>query len=133
MLNIAKLDKDKVSLNKETVSLYNILDDVKENFDFNQATGGGQFTIVKEIETATLIADPVHLTNVLFNLVDNAVKYCKVTPQIQVMVKADLPIGVHLVPADMRQMVLAHRYSRNLNKSHRKLPRESQAHAPSHA
>jgi two-component system phosphate regulon sensor histidine kinase PhoR len=78
-----------VSLNKETVSLYNILDDVKENFDFNQATGGGQFTIVKEIETATLIADPVHLTNVLFNLVDNAVKYCKVTPQIQVMVKAE--------------------------------------------
>jgi two-component system phosphate regulon sensor histidine kinase PhoR len=89
VLNIAKLDKDKVSLNKETVSLYNILDDVKENFDFNQATGGGQFTIVKEIETATLIADPVHLTNVLFNLVDNAVKYCKVTPQIQVMVRAE--------------------------------------------
>ena len=89
VLNIAKLDKDKVSLNKETVSLYNILNDVKENFDFNQATGGGQFTIVKEIETATLNADPVHLTNVLFNLVDNAVKYCKVTPQIQVVVRAE--------------------------------------------
>ena len=89
MLNIAKLDKDKVSLNKELVSIYNILDDVKENFDFNQATGGGQFTIVKEVAPAELIADPVHLTNVLFNLVDNAVKYCKVAPQIQISVKGE--------------------------------------------
>jgi two-component system phosphate regulon sensor histidine kinase PhoR len=89
VLNIAKLDKDKVTLNKEVVSIYSILDDVKENFDFNQATGGGHFTIAKEIELASLIADPVHLTNVLFNLVDNAVKYCKVAPIIHVVVKGE--------------------------------------------
>jgi two-component system phosphate regulon sensor histidine kinase PhoR len=89
VLNIAKLDKDKVSLNKEQVSIYSILDDVKENFDFNQATGGGQFTIAKEADPAQLIADPVHLTNVLFNLVDNAVKYCKVAPIIHITVKGE--------------------------------------------
>ncbi len=89
VLNIAKLDKDKVNLNKESVSIYQILDDVKENFDFNQASGGGQFVIQKEMEPALIFADPVHLTNVLFNLVDNAVKYCKVSPQIQVNVKRE--------------------------------------------
>ena len=89
VLNIAKLDKDKVSLNKESISLYSILDDVKENFEFNQATGGGTLTIQKETEQAQLIADPVHLTNVLFNLVDNAVKYCKNTPTIVMSVKTE--------------------------------------------
>jgi two-component system phosphate regulon sensor histidine kinase PhoR len=89
VLNIAKLDKDKVILNKEKVSLDAILDDVKENFEFNQATGGGQLTIYKETQVAEVIADPVHLTNVLFNLVDNAVKYCKIAPQIAITLKAE--------------------------------------------
>jgi two-component system phosphate regulon sensor histidine kinase PhoR len=89
VLNIAQLDKDKVTLNKETVSLFSILNDVKENFEFNQASGGGQLSIRKETENETLIADPVHLTNVLFNLVDNAVKYCKNIPVISITVKAE--------------------------------------------
>ena len=89
VLNIAQLDKDKVTLNKETVSLFSILNDVKENFEFNQATGGGQLSIHKETDTEMLIADPVHLTNVLFNLVDNAVKYCKNIPVILVTVKTE--------------------------------------------
>ncbi|MFM7644043.1 MAG: sensor histidine kinase [Sphingomonadales bacterium] len=89
VLNIAKLDKDKVILNKENVSLDVILDDVKENFEFNQATGGGQLTIHKETQTTQVFADPVHLTNVLFNLVDNAVKYCKNAPQIDITLKAE--------------------------------------------
>ena len=89
VLNIAQLDKDKVTLNKETVSLFSILNDVKENFEFNQASEGGQLSIRKETENETLIADPVHLTNVLFNLVDNAVKYCKNIPVISITVKAE--------------------------------------------
>lgn len=89
VLNIAQLDKDKVTLNKETVSLFSILNDVKENFEFNQATGGGQLSMHKETDSEMLIADPVHLTNVLFNLVDNAVKYCKNIPVILVTVKTE--------------------------------------------
>lgn len=89
VLNIAQLDKDKVTLNKETVSLFSILNDVKENFEFNQATGGGQLSIHKETDAEMLIADPVHLTNVLFNLVDNAVKYCKNIPVILITLKTE--------------------------------------------
>jgi two-component system phosphate regulon sensor histidine kinase PhoR len=35
VLNIAKLDKDKVVLNKEEIDLIAILEEVKENFNFN--------------------------------------------------------------------------------------------------
>jgi two-component system phosphate regulon sensor histidine kinase PhoR len=89
VLNIAQLDKDKVTLNKETVSLFSILNDVKENFEFNQATGGGQLSLQKETENEMLVGDPVHLTNVLFNLVDNAVKYCINIPVILITIKTE--------------------------------------------
>jgi two-component system phosphate regulon sensor histidine kinase PhoR len=89
VLNIAKLDKDKVVLNKEEIDLIAILEEVKENFNFNQAQGGGQIYLNHTEQQALLYADPVHLTNVLFNLVDNAVKYCKLSPEIQMSVQAE--------------------------------------------
>jgi len=89
VLNIAKLDKDKVVLNKEEIDLIAILEEVKENFNFNQAQGGGQIYLNHTEQQALLSADPVHLTNVLFNLVDNAVKYCKLSPEIQMSVQAE--------------------------------------------
>jgi two-component system phosphate regulon sensor histidine kinase PhoR len=89
VLNIAKLDKDKVILNKEKVDLIAILEEVKENFNFNQAQGGGQIFLNHAEQQALLNADPVHLTNVLFNLVDNAVKYCKLSPEIHMSVLAE--------------------------------------------
>ena len=89
VLNIAKLDKDKVILNKEQIDLIAILEEVKENFNFNQAQGGGQIQLNYPSDQALICADPVHLTNVLFNLVDNAVKYCKLSPSIQMTVQAE--------------------------------------------
>lgn len=89
VLNIAKLDKDKVSLNKELVDLDELFNEVKENFEFNQGSGKGQLNIQKEKLGMQILADPVHLTNVLFNLIDNAVKYCKVTPQINITLSSD--------------------------------------------
>jgi two-component system phosphate regulon sensor histidine kinase PhoR len=89
VLNIAKLDKDKVILNKEEVDLIAVLEEVKENFNFNQAQGGGQIYLDHAEQQALLHADPVHLTNVLFNLVDNAVKYCKLSPEIYMSVQAE--------------------------------------------
>jgi two-component system phosphate regulon sensor histidine kinase PhoR len=89
VLNIAKLDKDKVILNKEQIDLIAILEEVKENFNFNQAQGGGQIQLNYPSDQALICADPVHLTNVLFNLVDNAVKYCKLSPSVQMTVQAE--------------------------------------------
>jgi two-component system phosphate regulon sensor histidine kinase PhoR len=89
VLNIAKLDKDKVILNKEEIDLLAILEEVQENFNFNQAQGGGQIQLLHQAEKALIYADPVHLTNVLFNLVDNAVKYCKLSPSIQMSIQPE--------------------------------------------
>lgn len=84
VLNVAKLDKDQVVLNKEQFDVHELLAEVKENFEFNQSQQGGKIALFTEASTFSIQADPVHVTNVVYNLLDNAVKYCIEKPDIQI-------------------------------------------------
>ncbi|MEN9700561.1 MAG: hypothetical protein RLZZ301_1759 [Bacteroidota bacterium] len=99
VLNLAKLDKDQVILNKEEIDVCAILQEVKESFEFNQMQNGGQITIDQRTNSATIWADPVHVTNVIYNLVDNAVKYCKTQPIIRLLLQEE-PGGIRLEISD---------------------------------
>ena len=89
VLNVAKLDKDKVVLNKENFDVHELLAEVKENFEFNQLNQGGKIELNCAAENYKIQADPVHLTNVVYNLLDNAVKYCSTIPQINLYTRND--------------------------------------------
>jgi two-component system phosphate regulon sensor histidine kinase PhoR len=89
VLSVAKLDKDQVILNKENFNVHELLEEVKENFEFNQMNHGGTIELHCEAEIYQIQADPVHLTNVVYNLLDNAVKYCSTVPQISITTKND--------------------------------------------
>jgi two-component system phosphate regulon sensor histidine kinase PhoR len=95
VLNVAKLDQEKVVLKKEQMNLHELIEEAKESFDFNQLEKGGQLTLHLEATHFLLHADQVHLTNVIYNLLDNAVKYCTVTPDIHVFTK-DVKKGIQL-------------------------------------
>ncbi|MEY4603124.1 MAG: hypothetical protein RIT43_416 [Bacteroidota bacterium] len=89
VLNVAQLDKEELTLKKEPVDLHELLVEAKENFDINQLDQGGSIQLDLQAETGTVQADPVHITNVVYNLLDNAVKYCDKKPQIQVKTTND--------------------------------------------
>ena len=82
VLNVAKLDKDKLVLNKEKVNIQEILVQLSENFALIEKQEGA--TIQLEIGEGSheITADPVHITNVIHNLTDNALKYSKKNPSI---------------------------------------------------
>lgn len=82
VLNVAKLDKEKLVLKKEKLSLHELILDAKDSFDLNQTDNGGRIILDLKAERDELKLDPVHITNVIYNLLDNAVKYCEQTPQI---------------------------------------------------
>ena len=84
VLNVAKLDKEQVVLKKEEVDVHELLEEAKENFEFNQHEHGGKIQLELTSEKGVIHADPVHITNVIYNLLDNAVKYCDKTPEIMV-------------------------------------------------
>jgi two-component system phosphate regulon sensor histidine kinase PhoR len=87
VLNVAKLDKEKVILNKELFNVHELLDEVKENFEFNQTEIGGTITLDCSALDHQIQADSVHLTNVVYNLLDNAIKYCNGKAMIHILTK----------------------------------------------
>jgi len=84
VLNVAKLDKDQVVLNKEQFDVHELLAEVKENFEFNQSQQGGKIALFTDASIFSIQVAPVHLTNVVYNLLDNAVKYCIGKSDIQI-------------------------------------------------
>lgn len=87
VLNVAKLDKDQVILNKEEFDVNELLGEVKENFELHQLEKGGSIDIQLHAQEHIIQADAVHLTNVIYNVLENAVKYCETTPKITIQTK----------------------------------------------
>jgi len=87
VLNISTLDKENTSLNKKTLDFHELLFEVKDTFDFNQLANGGKILIENNASIFIIQADPIHITNVVYNLLDNAVKYCATPPEITVTTK----------------------------------------------
>jgi len=89
VLNISTLDKENTSLNKITLDFHELLDEVKDTFDFNQMSNGGKILIEYNAANFKIQADPIHITNIIYNLVDNAVKYCNKLPVITITTKTE--------------------------------------------
>ena len=79
---MAKLDKDKLVLNKEKVNIQEILVQLSENFALIEKQEGATIQLEIGEGSHVITADPVHITNVIHNLTDNALKYGKKNPSI---------------------------------------------------
>jgi two-component system phosphate regulon sensor histidine kinase PhoR len=89
VLNVAKLDKEKLVLKKEVLDLHELIEEAKDSFEFNQQEDGGKINIELNASSGELNADPVHITNVIYNLIDNAIKYCANVPEVTVRTSND--------------------------------------------
>lgn len=84
VLNMARLDKDELDMIMEEVNLNTLIEEVVENLLVHRIHS--DFEVRKELnaQTAVVKIDKTHFTNVLLNLLDNAIKYSKDTPTILV-------------------------------------------------
>ena len=89
VLNVAKLDKEHLVLSKELMNIHELLEEAQENINFNQSEQGVKVELNLNSESGEINADSVHITNVIYNLLDNAVKYCEATPEIKITTKTD--------------------------------------------
>ena len=75
VLQMARIDKDQLTLNKEVLPVKEL---VHAAIDRIQASAGAQIGSLEVTacpEEAKIMGDHLHLTNALYNLLDNAVKY----------------------------------------------------------
>lgn len=87
VLQMARLDRDDIGLRKEVVDIHQIIQDAIKNT--SMALHERQGTIECDLQATrhSFEADKLHLTNVLYNLIDNAIKYCKTSPRIVIRTK----------------------------------------------
>lgn len=89
VLNVAKLEKEKLVLKKDWESIHTLIEAAKESFEINQVISGASITLNCQAATDRLYVDEVHITNVIYNLLDNAVKYCNETPRITIETRCE--------------------------------------------
>ncbi len=64
--------------------MHEIISGVIENFSIQVKNRNGKIICLLDAENFILQADQVHITNVLSNLLDNAIKYCNRNPEIHI-------------------------------------------------
>ncbi len=76
VLDIAKLERKKLIFLKEKIQIHEIIKEAKETFAYNQLEEtGGELKLHLDAINDLIIGDAVHITNVIYNLIDNAIKY----------------------------------------------------------
>lgn len=79
ILNIAKNDASGLSLKTEKIMLFPFIQEIAETMQQKNEN----LTVVINIENdLSLIADQFHFTNIIYNMLDNSVKYCETRPHV---------------------------------------------------
>lgn len=82
VLQMARLEKSDLGLKKEKLSLHELIHEVVQNASIALQERKGVVLLELNAENSWIEADKLHFTNVLFNLIDNAIKYNKNTPNL---------------------------------------------------
>ncbi|NJL73813.1 MAG: HAMP domain-containing histidine kinase [Saprospiraceae bacterium] len=85
VLQIAKIERDEFKLNKEPLHLHQIIEECLMVIKLKIETSHGELNTQLEAKNDLILADRLHLTNVIHNLLDNAIKYCKSTPVVTII------------------------------------------------
>lgn len=89
VLQIARLDKEEMDLTKQQVDLHELIDLAVPTIEMNFQEKEIVVNTILGAEKATIYGDEMHITNILFNLLDNAAKYGGERPSIRLETKSD--------------------------------------------
>lgn len=82
VLRIAKLEKGDIELNFEEICLKDIIKGCVETFSVPIQDKKGKLTTKLNATEAHIYGDETHITNIIYNLLDNAKKYSEKAPNI---------------------------------------------------
>ncbi len=89
VLQVARLEKEDIGLRKEVVDMHEVIRNAITNTAMSLQERDGSISCELNAASHTLHADRLHLVNVVYNLIDNAIKYCATTPQITIRTAND--------------------------------------------
>ena len=84
VLRISKLEKKELDISKESNNIHEILEEAIEHVNLIIEDRQGTITTNFEAKRTTVLLNDVHFTNVIVNILDNAIKYSSEPPRIDI-------------------------------------------------
>lgn len=99
VLRLSMFEKHQVTVNKEPVDIKQLVEEVAASLRLQFEKNEAQFSVQAEGQQFIVMADRMHITSVIYNLLDNALKYSANNPTIEVLLK-EMNDGVELAVVD---------------------------------
>ena len=84
VLRISKLEKNELDLPKARIKLHDIVEDAVTHISLIVEDRGGYVNTHLEAMKSSVLGNDLHLTNVVVNILDNAIKYSEDEPKIDI-------------------------------------------------
>jgi two-component system phosphate regulon sensor histidine kinase PhoR len=84
ILQMATLEEGDYELNATLVDMHDLIRKAADAVTLRVQGRGGELSTQLLAERATISGDPLHLANIIYNLLDNALKYTADTPDIRI-------------------------------------------------
>jgi two-component system phosphate regulon sensor histidine kinase PhoR len=84
VLRISKLEKKELDINKESTNIHEIIEDAIEHVNLIVEDRNGTITTHLDASRTSVLLNDVHFTNVIVNILDNAIKYSPEEPIIDI-------------------------------------------------
>jgi two-component system phosphate regulon sensor histidine kinase PhoR len=86
VLQVATMDSKKPVLKYDVIDLVELLNTLVASMEMRVQEKSGTLLFENTAKEHVIFGDSVHITNVFYNLVDNAIKYCDKTPHLKILV-----------------------------------------------
>ena len=87
VLRISKLEKKELNINKESLNIKEVIEDAIEHVHLILEDRSGTITKHFSALRTTVLINDVHFTNVIVNILENAIKYSPDVPEIDVFLE----------------------------------------------
>ncbi len=89
VLQFARLEKGNLKLKMEALNMHDLLEEAVQKTALQVDKQHGQISHVFNATQTEVLGDKLHLTNIIYNLLDNAIKYSQEAPLIEVYTRSD--------------------------------------------
>jgi two-component system phosphate regulon sensor histidine kinase PhoR len=84
ILQLATMEREQIQVSMAKADMQSIVERVVSTFELNIDAIGGKISYIDQAKNHFVLGDEFHLFNIISNLIDNAIKYAKAEPIIEI-------------------------------------------------